>query len=442
VRRLVLPFGLALAIAAGPAGVANGAQRYASPGGSGEVCSQASPCSLEEAVGKAESNDEVIVTPGAYALAAAVKTPAGKTGIEIHGQAEQPPPKLVASLEGPALEIGRENRLSRIEVENTGRIPIGISCREAALVDRVRVLVAGGSSKAVQQRTSCTVRDSLLQAEGAHAIGLLSDGGQDTAVARNLTVIVRGAESIGASSEGDAGSPDVRPVHLLDLKNSIVRAEGTDLVSNLFRLSIMDGSPLEAVGDIAVAYSNFATSEFETESTIAEGPGNQRAMPIFVDAELGDYTQAAASPTVDAGVNDQLGPLDLAGRKRVQGAAPDIGAYEFPAPKTAVCTCINPGHGGIRSISISPKRFRHAKGTVVTYRMSDEAPVRFRVSRRIKHRKAYRPLKGSFTREGKAGKNRFAFHGRLDGRPLKPGSYRLLGSAGNSIRRASFTIVR
>jgi hypothetical protein len=46
--------------------VADAAQRYASPGGSGAVCSQAAPCSLKEAVTKAESDDEVIVGAGTY----------------------------------------------------------------------------------------------------------------------------------------------------------------------------------------------------------------------------------------------------------------------------------------------------------------------------------------------------------------------------------------
>jgi hypothetical protein len=283
------------------------------------------------------------------------------------------------------------------------------------------------------------VRDSLLQAEGTHATGLLSNGEQDTAAARNLTVIVRGTESIGASSEGAPSDSGGKPVHLLDLKNSIVRAEGTDLVSNFFHLSIMGGSPLEAVGDIAVANSNFATAKLETESTVTEGPGNQTAAPIFVDAELGDYTEAAASPTVDAGVVDRLGPLDLAGRQRVQGPAPDIGAYEFPVP-ISVCGCVRPGKpGGIRSLSIRPKRFRPARGAVVTFTMSGPSKVMFSVSKKIKHKRSYRPLKGSFTQEGEGGENHFAFHGRIGGRTLKPGRYKLTGLAGHLVS-AGFSI--
>lgn len=431
-----VPLALALGLlVAAPSAL--GAQRYAAPNGGGTECTQAAPCTIGEAVGKAESNDEVVVTPGNYLLAAAVKTPEGKTGIEIHGQAGQPAPKLVAALVGAALQITPGNRLSRVEVENSHDFATGVVCDEGAQVDRVSVLAGGEEAKAVQQVTTCAVRDSLLRANGKAAIGLLSDGGtgNETVVARNLTVIVGGAESIGVSSEGIANTPSVRSAHLLDLKNSIVRASGTDLVSHYFYFAFT-GFTLEAEGNIAVAYSNFATVKFETGSTVSEGPGNQRAAPIFVDAELGDYTEAAASPTVDAGAVDQLGPLDLAGRQRVQGPAPDIGAYEFPAAEV-VCDC--PPLGGIRSLSIRPKRFRRAKGAVVTFTMSGPGKVLFSVSKKIKHSRSYRPLKGSFTREGKAGKNHFVFHGHIGGRKLKPGRYKLTGVAGHLVS-AGFSI--
>ena len=57
-------------------------------------------------------------------------------------------------------------------------------------------------------------------------------------------------------------------------------------------------------------------------------------------------------------------------------------------------------------------------------------------------------LSGSFTHAGKVGKNSFRFSGRLRGKALKPGSYRLSGvptdAAGNHGRAfsASFTIAK
>jgi hypothetical protein len=439
-KRRGVPLVLALGLLGFSAPSALAAQRYAAPAGAGSECTQAKPCSIEEAVGNAESNDEVIVAPGTYTLAAELKTPAGRTGVDIHGQAGQPAPRLVASLVGAALEVTAGNRLSQVEVVNTERFAMGITCGEGASVDRVSVLVSGQEAKAVQQVTTCAVRDSLLRANGRAATGLRSTGGGETVVARNLTLIVQGTESVGAGSEGVAPDPFVRYVHLLDLKNSIVRAEGTDLVSH-FLFFEFTGDPHEAEGDIAVANSNFATVKYQLGSTVTEGPGNQRAMPIFVDAELGDYTEAAASPTVDGGVVDQLGPLDLAGRKRVQGPAPDIGAYELPsALPFGDCSCPFPIHGGIRSLSIRPKRFRPARGAVVTFTMSGPRSVEFSVSKKIRHRKAFRPLKGSFTRRGRRGENRFTFHGRIGGRTLKPGRYKLTARAGDGLVSAGFRI--
>jgi hypothetical protein len=56
-------------------------------------------------------------------------------------------------------------------------------------------------------------------------------------------------------------------------------------------------------------------------------------------------------------------------------------------------------------------------------------------------------LRGSFKHIGKAGTNSFKFTGRLAGKALKPGSYRLVAvardAAGNasSVKRARFRIV-
>ncbi len=57
-------------------------------------------------------------------------------------------------------------------------------------------------------------------------------------------------------------------------------------------------------------------------------------------------------------------------------------------------------------------------------------------------------VKGSFTVAGKAARNKFAFSGRIGGRPLKSGSYRLNGLAtgrsgtASRISRRAFRIVR
>ena len=60
----------------------------------------------------------------------------------------------------------------------------------------------------------------------------------------------------------------------------------------------------------------------------------------------------------------------------------------------------------------------------------------------------YSTMRGSFTDRGERGQNAFSFRGRLAGRALGPGRYRLRGvgtdAAGNrsTLRRAGFQIVR
>ncbi|MFI5028852.1 MAG: choice-of-anchor Q domain-containing protein [Solirubrobacterales bacterium] len=73
---------------------------------------------------------------------------------------------------------------------------------------------------------------------------------------------------------------------------------------------------------------------------------------------------------MDAGVADQLAPLDLAGGPRVQGPARDIGAFEFlPVAPEA--------DGGVRSLSIRPKRFRARRpgGSVAAGILKSKPPV-------------------------------------------------------------------
>ncbi|MBN1676270.1 MAG: right-handed parallel beta-helix repeat-containing protein [Kiritimatiellae bacterium] len=58
-----------------------------------------------------------------------------------------------------------------------------------------------------------------------------------------------------------------------------------------------------------------------------------RGDPLFVNREAADYHLTAGSPAVDAGVAVARVTVDKDGIARPQGAAPDIGAYEFKAAR-------------------------------------------------------------------------------------------------------------
>lgn len=99
-------------------------------------------------------------------------------------------------------------------------------------------------------------------------------------------------------------------------------------------------------------------------------------------------------------------------------------------------------------------------GTTVNYALSTTATATFRIERKGTGRRVgkackkltpgnrgrkpcplFKPLSGSFDHPGAAGANSFKFTGRLGGKALRPGSYRLVASAATSTRRTSFKIV-
>jgi streptogramin lyase len=130
----------------------------------------------------------------------------------------------------------------------------------------------------------------------------------------------------------------------------------------------------------------------------------------------------------------------------------------------------------VSSLKLSPTKFRAASsgasitkkaktGTTVSYRLSLAATIRFTVERPQPGRKSgkkcvkpkrgkkgkrctrYVVLKGRFQHVGKAGANKFHFSGRVGGKKLRPGSYRLVavataGATKSKLKRANFKIVR
>jgi streptogramin lyase len=144
-----------------------------------------------------------------------------------------------------------------------------------------------------------------------------------------------------------------------------------------------------------------------------------------------------------------------------------------PPPPPPVATL------SVSSIKLSPSSFKAAPkgasiiakrkaktGTTVSYSLSRAASTRFTVDRaqkgRRKGKKCVAPkpsnkkgkkctryvlAKGSFKRAGAGGRNKFKFSGRIGGKRLKPGSYRLIavataGSSKSKPKRANFKIVR
>jgi hypothetical protein len=350
-----------------------------------------------------------------------------------------------------------KTQLSYVDITNFGEFGYAVGCGLEVTVERVRLAAKSKNGQGLFATTGCTVRNSVIRAVGAEAVGMLT-GCSGLAVGRNLTVGATGEKAVGVRVNGSGTACT------LDLKNTIVSGDQFDLQAM--------GSP--APGNLVVEHSNFDVAKQEPGSSITQGAGNQGASPLFVDAANFDYHEAAGSPTIDAGVNDQPGPLDFDGLARIVGSAPDIGAFEFVPPPPAAAAAV----GQIQSLALAPSTFSSVKsgeaivsakkkgpkapiGTTVTYSLSEKATTEFSVERVVSGRKVkgkcvkatkanrtkkkcagFKPVSGGFTHSGAAGTNSFKVSGRIGGKALAPGSYRLLGSAGGVVKTASFKIVK
>ena len=221
------------------------------------------------------------------------------------------------------------------------------------------------------------------------------------------------------------------------------------------------------------SYRPTAVERSKTWATFNDKGGNVAAAALLTDPVGGDFHQLAGSPTIDAGsLEAGDGTTDIDGAARTQGAAIDIGADEFdfvPAAAVATAPPTKPSSApadpapALTSLKLAPSSFKVAGtgtakkkkrgGTVITYRDSEAASTRFTVQRRTvvrrrngKRKTVWTTLRGGFSHADKAGANRVAFSGKLSGRALKAGTYRLVAVSRDAkgqkstVRRAGFTI--
>jgi hypothetical protein len=412
-------------------------------------------------MGKAKANDEVIITSGAYTLSVAATLSFEATGANVHGDLNGARPTISGAVPGIALAVFTpKSRLSYVDVTNSAEGAAAVGCATEVTVERVIAKIVSKNGQGLAQLGSCSVRDSLIRAEGSEAVGLFASC-EKSEITRNVTAIATGAKAVAIRVSYNGFM--IGGACVLDLRNAIASGDLYDLQTNFGGFG---------PGNITVENSNFDVAKQEPSTTITQGAGNQTAPPLFVDAAAGNYRELAGSPTIDAGIASQIGSLDLDGNARVLGAAPDIGAFEFVPPPV-----VPPAPGQIQSLSLAPRGFRAVNageaifsaskkkkapiGTTVTYSLSAAGTVGFSVERRLPGRKVgkrcvkqtkanrtkkkcsrFKPVKGSFTHSGQAGANSFKFSGRIAGKGLKPGRYRLVGKTGSVSKATSFKIVK
>jgi hypothetical protein len=175
------------------------------------------------------------------------------------------------------------------------------------------------------------------------------------------------------------------------------------------------------------------------------------ANPLFVDSALSGVAGTPAgfrlmegSPALAAGA-PLAGPAEDYFGNAADSASPNIGFYQGAGlPPSA--------RPGVTALRVKPHRLRPRRGrgpsllarggARIRFRLSAAAVVRFRVFE--SRPGADRPVPGSFRMEGSRGANVGLFSGRVGGRTLKPGSYRLRAWVGPGGKRdgTGFVVLR
>ena len=302
--------------------LAEAAQRYASPTGTGaDPCAESDPCSLPDAVSGALLFDEVIVAPGDYPLTSTIDF---NVAITLRGVPGQARPRLLFSgvgQSGVRADVGGTVRYLEIVQGQAGQAGYFSS---GAAGDQL--IIRGATNTLAEIQSASTLSNSIVVTSVGAAVTTSTNGGINTATYRNVTAISTAANGFGmrVSALGLTG------VCTINAFNVIAKggATGGDLRAQT------DSSG--ATATINATNSNFATVSTSGTNTTLPTPGdltNQNLAPVFVDAPAGDYHQAAGSPTIDAGsVLGTGGLLDVDGDPR-SILTPDIGADEaYVAP--------------------------------------------------------------------------------------------------------------
>ncbi len=221
------------------------------------------------------------------------------------------------------------------------------------------------------------------------------------------------------------------------------------------------GGTVRPNGQTTIYHFEYGTSDAYGQQT-ADAPLSAGVAMLPVSAQLQSLQPATQYHYRLVATNDAATTLG------------DDATFTTPAPvpppvatlAAASNLALTPSTFRARASGPSATSARRRIGTRATFRLNIAAAVRFTVQRRVagrrsgtrcvaptrRNRNAKRcvrtlAVRGSFSRAGSAGANAFRFSGRLSGRKLRPGRYRLVATpslAGKrgTATRASFRIVR
>jgi hypothetical protein len=340
-RAALLCAGFVAAILAAPPALAGaaGATYFAAPFGSGETCSEDSPCTIYRAVAEAGDGDSVHLDGGTYTLGISGLTIThaidigGEPGLPAHLDAVYPFASLHVSEGDPATvhDVRLEGSNLQLGSGSADRVYVSYPGEHEPLAPTAACELGDG---AILRDSVCWAAEFGEVSEANGVEMLTSDEGTHrTAVLRNVTAIAADAGGHGLLGIGGASQTTIEG------SNVIARAANA---SDVFAGRTSSAFPEL---DIELDHSNYATVEEEAPRAVASPAGagtNQSAAPLFADPVAGDFHELAGSPTIDAGASQpENGLLDLDSASRSlpgclgAAAVPDIGAYELEA--TAPC---------------------------------------------------------------------------------------------------------
>jgi hypothetical protein len=292
------------------------------------------------------------------------------------------------------------------------------------------------------------VVDSLALSNFAPAVEAESDKG-GTLVVLGSTAISSGA--LGLLSNSVTALSGATPNDLV-VSNTIARGAGTDVAATPVTTCGLEETC--AAGLVHIDHSDFTSRSPTTGDAFTEGAGNIAGDPLFADPAHGDFHLGAGSPAIDAGaVQDRALPSDLDGHPRVQGRAPDLGAFETPGPVPPGGGSPGPHSAGGGSVPklgrlhVTPSRLRVGGVATIAFNLDTSSGVTLTFQRMTSgHRKGKRCVSGKgrgrrctslrtvgklTVKNGHAGTNTLRFRGRVGGKTLKPGSYKLIALPGH-----------
>ena len=425
-------------------------------GANGTCIAPASACDLRYAIETAaQSGDTINIAAGTYTIGNTLNV---KVPMTIQG-ARGPRPQIL--LPGKsfftalnATTAALTMRHIEIDADGTGATAVRVN---------------GGSLHGVVLRSGKDGTSATISGGTGIAVSALISGG--TAVSavggpnelRHVTAWGRTGMFVRGTGFGPLPATKVR------IHNSVVHGDVDDL-------HLQSDADAGASSQVTIDHSSFrpgAVRKTGADTLLFDAGGNVSAAPLLADPVHGDVRELDGSPTIDAGSHEFAdGLVDLEGEDRVQGEGTDIGADErVAAPPVPATEPGSPETGTgpqapaapaleLSALKLRPSRF-HVKGvrasrrgTRIRYSLSEAATTRFRIERKRTVRRGGRriarfvKLRGSFSHRDRAGANSVRFRGKLRGRALKPGRYRLVAvardaaGASSSTRRAAFRILR